>query len=94
MELPNSNDLSGAAFSLMILPITYNFHPINLIDGKIGERNTNARLKYVDAIFLAEECLSSTESLFLDTRKTYFQNNTNKTKHFAMAIEWMEAAEV
>ena len=94
MELPNFDDLSGAAFSLMILPVTYNFHPIKLTEGKIGQRDTNARLKYQDAIYIAEQCLTSTKSLFLDTRKSYFKNETNKIKHYAMAIEWMEAAEL
>ena len=94
MELPNFHDLSGAAFSLMILPITYNFHPIKLVDGKIGKRHTHARLNYQDAKYIAEECLTSTKSLFLDTRKSYFKHKTDQIKHYAVAIEWMEAAEL
>ena len=94
MRLPKDEDVSGAAFSLLILPITYRFHPIQLTEGKILHRQTNARLSIEGSIDVAQECLLSSRSLFLDTTKYYFENKTSQMKHYALAIEWMEAAEM
>ena len=94
MRLPKYEDVSGAAFSLLILSITYRFNPIKLADGKILHRQTNARLGIEDAIDVYRECLSSSRSLFLDTTKSYFENKTSQMKHYALAIEWLEAAEM
>ena len=94
MRLPKDQDVSGAAFSLLILPITYRFHPIQLAEGQIRHRQTNARLNIESVTDVAQECLSSSRSLFLDTTKFYFENKTSQMKHYAGAIEWMEAAEM
>ena len=94
MELPTRNDLLGATFSLWILPLTYRFHPIELVDGKLGERQTNARLLFEDVLHVAEECYSSETSVFLDTRRSYFENAKSDKPNYAVAIEWMEAAEM
>ena len=47
-QFPTDDDLSGAAFSLLILPITYKFHPIHLVDGKLGTHETDAFLTFDD----------------------------------------------
>ena len=83
-----------SSIARLILPITYRFHPIKLADGKILHRQTNARLSIEDAIDVSQECLSSSRSLFLDTTKSYFENRTSQMKYYALAIEWMEAAEM
>ena len=94
MELPIRNDLLGATFSLWILPLTYRFHPIELVDGKLGARQTNAKILLEDVLHVADECYSSETSVFLDTRRTYFQDAKNDKPNYAVAIEWMEAAEM
>ena len=94
MELPIRNDLLGATFSLWILPLTYRFHPIELVDGKLKARQTNARLLFEDVLHVADECYSSETSVFLDTRRTYFQDAKSDKPNYAVAIEWMEAAEM
>ena len=94
MELPTKNDLLGATFSLWILPLTYRFHPIELVDGKLKGHVTNARLDFDDIIHISQECFSSTKSLFLDTHRSYFKKAESNYIHYAVAIEWMEAAEL
>lgn len=94
MELPTRNDLLGAVFSLWILPLIYRFHPIEIVDGKLGERRTNSRIMFEDILLIADECLSSKSSIFLDTKRSYFQDFTNDGPNYAVAIEWLEAAEM
>ena len=102
-ELPIEDDLSGAAFSLLILPITYQFHPILLADGILGTRETNARLGIGDVLLIAQKCRLNNKPLFIPT--DYFEsastgednldNQYEKgVKHYAVVIEWLEAAEM
>ena len=94
MAIPIKNDLSAATFSLWILPLVYRVHPIELVDGKVGGRQTNIRLDFEDIIHVAEECFHSSKSLFLDTRRSYFVNAKSNDFNYAVAIEWTEAAEL
>ena len=94
MELPIRNDLLGATFSLWILPLTYRFHPIDLVDGKLRERRTNARISFEDVLHIVDECYASKTSVFLDTKRSYFQDVKNEQPNYAVAIEWLEAAEM
>ena len=94
MELPTDKDLSGATFSLWVLPLIYRFHPIKLVNGILGNRKTNARLQFEDIVYVSQECFTSRESLFLDTKRSYFKNARTMHIRYAVAIEWLEAAEV
>ena len=94
MELPTRNDLLGATFSLWILPLTYRFHPIEMVDGNLNGHDTNAKIMFEDILHIADECYSSKTSVFLDTKRSYFQNTKNCQSNYAVAIEWMEAAEM
>ena len=94
MELPNAKDLSGTTFSLWVLPLTYRFHPIKLVDGILDNRQTNATLQFEDIIHISQECFSSHTSLFLDTKRSYFKNARTMHLRYAVAIEWLEAAEM
>ena len=94
MEFPGKNDLSGATFSLWILPLMYRFHPIELVDGNIGGIQTNAKLNFDDIIHVSDECIQSRKSLFLDTKRSYFKNVKSNNLNYAVAIEWIEAAEM
>ena len=102
-ELPIEDDLSGAAFSLLILPITYQFHPIQIADGILGTRATKARLGISDVLHIVQECLSNNKPLFIPT--DYFDSASTReqsldsqhkkdVKHYAAVIEWIEAAEM
>ena len=94
-QFPTDDDLSGAAFSLLILPITYRFHPIHLVDGKLGTHETDAFLTFDDVNHIVQECLSSNKPLFIP--KDYHNSKftvKKDVKHYATAIEWMEAAEL
>lgn len=94
-QFPFDDDLSGAAFSLLILPITYRFHPIELVDGKLGTRETDAFLTFDDVNHIVQECLSLNKPFFIpmNYHKSKFMVK-NDVKHYATAIEWMEAAEL
>ena len=97
MELPWEEDVSATAFSLLILPLTYRFHPIDLIDGKLGESNvSNVKLTFDDVIHIVNVCLNSTHSVFESGvfGEPYQSNYAEETKHYAIAIEWVEAAEM
>ena len=52
MELPGEEDVSAVAFSLLILPITYNFHPVTIVDGKLGNYETNVMLTFDDINYI------------------------------------------
>ena len=96
MEVASEEDVSAVAFSLIVLAVTYRFHPIEIADGKLGNDKTDIRLTFDDITYIANICLNSTHSVFesgLFAVSTH--SNTNpKTKHYAMAIEWLEAAEL
>ena len=92
---PTTEDVSGAAFSLMVLSLTYRFHPIYLVDGRLGQQDTDARLTIEDVKHIIHECLQSKQSLF-DSGQIGDSTSSNRTKnvtHYALAIEWTEAAE-
>ena len=94
-QFPTEDDLSGVAYSLLILPITYRFHPIHIVDGKLGTRGTDAFLTFDDVNYIVQECLSLNKPLFIPM--DYYNSKSmvnNDVKHFATAIEWMEAAEL
>ena len=96
MELPWEEDVSAVAFSLLILPITYNFHPILIADGKLGNYETNVKLNFDDIIYIVNICLNSTHSIFESGvfGEPYHSNPSPETTHYAIAIEWFEAAEM
>ena len=97
MELPWEEDVSATAFSLLILPLTYRFHPIDLIDGKLGESDaSNVKLTFDDVILIVNVSLNSTHSVFESGvfGEPYQSNYVEETKHYAIAIEWVEAAEM
>ena len=94
MELPTRNDLLGATFSLWILPLTYRFHPMDMVNGNLEGHQTNARINFDDILHVADECYYSRTSVFLDTKRSYFQDTKNDQLNYAVAIEWVEAAEM
>ena len=96
MELPWEEDQSAAAFSLLVLPITYNFHPIEIVDGRLGKYNTNIKLNYADTDYIVNICLNSTHSIFESGvfGEPYHTTPSPETTHYATAIEWLEAAEM
>ena len=97
MELPWEEDVAAVAFSLLILAFTYGFAPIDLIDGKLGENDeTNVKLTYEDVMYITDVCLNSTHSIFESGvfGEPYQSNYVKGTKHYALAIEWLEAAEM
>ena len=95
MEFPWEDDLSAAAFSLLRLPITYNFHPIKIVDGKLGNYETSAKLTFNDVNYIVDVCLNSTYSIFESGMfgEPPDLNDSLETIHYALAIEWLEAAE-
>ena len=110
MELPRDGDLSASAFSLLVLPITYNFHPIKIVDGILGKYETNVKLNYDDINYIVNICLHSTHSIFDngDIVTSYvdmdmetpehgepsYTSPSPKITHYAAAIEWLEGAEM
>lgn len=95
MEFPSEDDLSAAAFSLLRLPITYNFHPIKIVDGKLGDYETKAKLTFNDVNYIVNVCLNSTYSIFESGMfgEPSDTDSSLETTHYAIAIEWLEAAE-
>ena len=97
LEFPWEDDLSGVAFSLIILAFTYDFHPITIVDGNFGNNHkTKNKLTYDDVNHIVDVCLNSTHSVF-DSGifgEPYVSNPAPETKHYALAIEWLEAAEM
>ena len=96
LKLPWKEDVNAAAFSLLFLPLTYNFHPIDMVDGKLGNYYTDARLTFDDVIYITKVCLNSTYSIFKSGifGEPYRVVARKWTTHYAIAIEWMEAAEL
>ena len=96
MELPGEEDVSAVAFSLLILPITYNFHPVTIVDGKLGNYETNVMLTFDDINYIVNVCLNSTYSIFESGLfgDPYHSNPYPQVTHYAIAIEWLEAAEM
>ena len=95
LMFPTKEDVSGAIFSLMVLSLTYRFHPIKLVDGQLGDIETQARLSIEDVMHIINECLESKQSLF-DSGQLGDSGKSNETRnitHYALAIEWTEAAE-
>ena len=97
IEFPWEEDVSAAAFSLLLLPFTYGFHPIKLVDGKLGDDfESNVKLTYDDVIYIANVCLNSTHSIYESGifGEPYQSIDASETRHYAIAIEWLEAAEM
>ena len=103
LMLPWEEDVNAAAFSLLFLPLTYNFHPIDMVNGKLGNIAINSRLTFDDVIYITKVCRNSTHSIFesgIFGDLTGPDWNTDRkvdrkpTTHYAIAIEWMEAAEM
>jgi hypothetical protein len=98
MVFPTKNDVVGATFSLMILALTYRFHPIDLVGGKLGCQKTNARLTFDDVQHVVKECIRSKHSLFdsgmIETMEETDYATLKEATHYAIAIEWLEAAEM
>ena len=57
LVFPTKNDVVGAAFSLMILVLTYRVHPTELVEGKLGYHQTSSRLTFEDVKYIANEIL-------------------------------------
>ena len=96
MELPWEEDVSAVAFSLLILPITYNFHPIRIVDGKLGNHETNVKLTFDDINYIVNVCLDSKHSIFESGLfgDPHHSNPYPEVTHYAIAIEWLEPAEM
>ena len=94
LVFPTKDDVVGATLSLMVLALTYRIHPIELVDGKLGKyRQTNSRLSFDDIKHIYEECLRSKSSFFDSGQIGRPDYEGKEIYHYAVAIEWMEAAE-
>ena len=94
LEFPWEEDVKAAAYSLLFLPLTYNFHPIVMVDGQHGSYYTNDRLRFDDVTYITRVCLNSTYSIFESGIVGDPYRVRKPTTHYAMAIEWTEAAEM
>ena len=93
---PTDDDVTGITLSLIVIALTYRLHPIELVDGKLGNLRISAnRLSFEDINHIYTECLRVRGSFF-DSDPIKNLNSSNDPKemiHYAPAIEWMEAAE-
>ena len=83
-ELPIEDDLSGAAFFLLILPVTFRFHTIQWADGVLGSHVTNTRLKINDILQIAQESFSSSKPPFIPT--DYLENASTTVQIWIIKI--------
>ena len=96
LVFPTDDDVTGITLSLIVIALTYRFHPIELVDGKLGNlHNSASQISFEDIQDIYTECLR-TKGSFFDSGQIGNPNPSNDTKemiHYAAAIEWMEAAE-
>ena len=96
LMFPTDDDVSGSTLSLIVIALTYRLHPIELVDGKLGNLHISAnRLSFTEIIHIYTECLRIRGSFF-DSGSIENLNSSDDPKemiHYAPAIEWMEAAE-
>ena len=96
LVFPTDDDVSGSTVSLIVIALAYRLHPIELVDGKLGNFHISTnQLTFEDIKHIYTECLRTKHSFF-DSRPTENPNSSNDPKemiHYAPAIEWMEAAE-
>jgi hypothetical protein len=78
---PDRFDLSGSMQSLLRAQSTYLLPTIEVARGKLGKRQTAARLSVKDCLHIASDRLSGLNSLRQDLGIEY-----------ALAIEWAETA--
>ena len=81
IEWPTSLDLAGSAFSLFTIQYTFKLRVVDVMRGKLGKRQTFARLRIKDIERIVELRLDD------ETTITHFPG-----KDFAIAIEWIEGA--
>ena len=94
LVFPTKDDVIGATLSLMVLSLTYRIHPLELVDGKLGaHRQTNTKLSFDDIKHIYQECLRSKSSFFDSGQVGRPDYDGKGIYHYAVAIEWMEAAE-
>ena len=93
---PTNDDVSGVTLSLIVIALTYRYHPIELVDTKSDQFHMkNDQLSFEDIKHIYKECIASQNSLFDSGQignpiRSY---DTKKIFHYAVAIEWMETAE-
>ena len=93
---PTNDDVSGVTLSLIVIALTYRYHPIELVDTKSDQFHMkNDQLSFEDIKHIYKECIASQNSLFDSGQigNPIRSNDTKKIFHYAVAIEWMEAAE-
>ena len=82
MEWPKESVVSGATFSLVVIQFTYKISLHSFINGKIGSRQTKAKLTIDDIQDIVANRLLQDSSL----------SHIPGAKDYAIAIEWIEAA--
>ena len=81
IEWPTKLDVAGSVFSLFTIQYTFQIPVVDLARGKIGKRQTLAKLSIDDIERIVETRLED------ETTITHFPG-----KDFALAIEWVEGA--
>ena len=93
LVFPTDDDVSGVTLSLIMIALTYRLHPIELVDGKIGKfHKVLNRISFEDIKHVYSECLRTNTSFF-NSGSSNSSNVTKEMVHYAVRIEWMEAAE-
>ena len=82
-ELPTKLDVSGVVFSLVTIQYTYKIPVIDLAKGKVGKKATKATLTITDIEHIVQEILED-----------HLSPSREVGKDYAIAIEWLEAAEM
>ena len=95
LVFPTADDVSGVTLSLIVIALTYRLHPIELVDVKLGKHEiVGNRLSFEDINDIYAECLRTKSSFFNSGQIGKEQEDgVKETIHYAVAIEWMEAAE-
>ena len=81
IEWPTTLDVAGSVFSLFTIQYTFKIPVVDLARGKLGKRETFAKLSIDDIERIVETRLED------ETTITHFPG-----KDFALAIEWVEGA--
>ena len=96
LVFPTDDNVSESKLSLIVIALTYRLHPIEIVDGKVGNFHISTnRLSFEDIKHIYTECLRTGVSFF-DSEPIANPNSSTYPKeiiHYALAIEWMEAAE-
>ena len=82
MEWPNESDVAGASFSLVNIQFTYRIPVLSFTNGRIGSRQTKAKLTIDDIEDIVADRLLKDASI----------SDINGATDYAIAIEWIEAS--